>query len=90
MDARGEVAVRAATAVALGRIGPGAKAAVPALVQALKDDSPQVRQAASVGLKRIQGAPSYLLLVQSVPVAELLSQKSGRVGRGARAWFSSQ
>ena len=29
-----------------------------------------------------------LLLVQSVPVAELLSQKSGRVGRGARAWFS--
>ena len=28
------------------------------------------------------------VLVQSVPVAELLTQKSGRVGRGARAWFS--
>jgi hypothetical protein len=28
------------------------------------------------------------LLVQSVPVAELLSQKSGRVGRDARPWFS--
>jgi hypothetical protein len=33
---------------------------------------------------------AQLLLVQSVPVAELLSQKSGRVGRGARPWFSSK
>jgi hypothetical protein len=36
---------------------PGPRLPYPPLVQAQKDDSPQVRQAASVGLKRIKGAP---------------------------------
>ena len=46
--------VRWVAADALGAIGPGAKAAVPALTQALKDASPDVREAAAAALKRIQ------------------------------------
>ncbi len=41
-------------AEALGIVGAGAKDAVPALTKALKDESPNVRQAAAAALKKIQ------------------------------------
>ncbi len=46
--------VRAAAARALGRIGPEAKAAVPALSKALKDNNADVRRAAARALKQMQ------------------------------------
>jgi HEAT repeat protein len=44
---------RAAVARALGAMGPDAAAAIPALLTALRDDSPTVRQAAAAALCRI-------------------------------------
>lgn len=53
--------VRAAAAVALGRIGDGA--ALRGLIEALKDPSPEVRVAAalSIGRLRVDGAASSLM-----------------------------
>jgi HEAT repeat protein len=42
-------------ASSLGEIGAQAKAAVPALTEALKDDDANVRQAAAGALKKITG-----------------------------------
>jgi HEAT repeat protein len=44
---------RAGAANALGVLGPAAKAAVPALKKALKDEDEKVRQSAAVALKAI-------------------------------------
>ncbi len=42
----------------LGEVGPPAKAAIPALTKALKDQSKDVRKAAAEALKKIQAAPT--------------------------------
>jgi HEAT repeat protein len=52
--------VRTEAARALGRIGPEAKSAVPALNAALKDREPLVAREAAEALKRIAGAPGSL------------------------------
>ncbi len=49
---------RKAAAKTLGEIGPPAKAAVPALREALKDKTHYVRKAAAAALKKIQAAPA--------------------------------
>jgi HEAT repeat protein len=49
--------VRKSAAEALGRIGPAAKDAVPALNELLKDEFKEVRAAAQAALKKIQAAP---------------------------------
>ena len=46
---------RSVAAEALGAIGPAAKAARPALAEALKDPSPDVREAAAEALKKVGG-----------------------------------
>ncbi len=46
---------RSAAAEALGAIGPDAKESIAALTKALKDPSPDVRQAAGAALKQIRG-----------------------------------
>src|SRR6267142_432625 len=46
--------VRVASALALGVIGPEAKAAVPALVSAARDGLAPLREAAGEALKKIQ------------------------------------
>ena len=48
------VEVRIAAVVALGNIGPPAKAAIPALQNAVRDGQQAVRLAATEALKRIQ------------------------------------
>ncbi len=45
--------VRRKAAIALGRIGPAAKEAVPALITALKDENKYVRRVAAEALGRI-------------------------------------
>ena len=47
-------AVRSSAAGALGKIGPLAKEAVPALKKALEDDDAGVREAAAEALRKIQ------------------------------------
>jgi HEAT repeat protein len=54
----GDVPERCVAALTLGRMGPWAKDAVPALVKALNDPHPHVADAAASALKRIAGAPS--------------------------------
>ena len=49
------VVVRQAAAEALGRIGPAAKEAVPALKQAENDPSDDVSEAAADALARVEG-----------------------------------
>jgi HEAT repeat protein len=49
--------VRQTAAYALGRIGPAAKAAIPALTKASQDESKDLRAAASAALKQIEGKP---------------------------------
>lgn len=46
---------RRVAAKALGKIGPAAKAAVPALTEALKDKDEDVRREAAKALKKLQG-----------------------------------
>jgi HEAT repeat protein len=46
--------VREVAARLLGEIGPDAESAVPALEKATKDESDEVREAATEALKRIQ------------------------------------
>jgi HEAT repeat protein len=48
--------LREQAAIALGKIGPAAKSAVPSLQIALRDEYPEIRRAAAEALKRI-GAP---------------------------------
>ena len=48
--------VRREAAVALGRVGPAASAAVPALVRAQRDEEPEVRAAATDALGKLRGA----------------------------------
>lgn len=45
---------RVAAAEALGNIGPNAKSAVPALVEALRDSDARVRKAAEIALDTIE------------------------------------
>jgi HEAT repeat protein len=54
MDCR----VRAAAALALGRIGPEAREAVPVLIPALQDESEAVRRAAAEALGNLEAAAS--------------------------------
>lgn len=54
----GDVPERCVAALTLGRMGPRAKDAVPALVEALNDPHPHVAEAAASALKRIAGTPS--------------------------------
>ena len=54
----GDVPERCVAALTLGRMGPRAKDAVPALVEALNDPHPHVADAAASALKRIAGTPS--------------------------------
>jgi len=53
----GDVPERCVAALTLGRMGPGAKDAVPALVEALNDPHPHVAEAAGAALKKIAGTP---------------------------------
>lgn len=53
-----DVPERCVAALTLGRMGPRAKDAVPALVEALSDPHPHVAKAAASALKRITGTPS--------------------------------
>jgi hypothetical protein len=46
-------------ATALGKIGPGARDAVPALHRALNDPSPAVREEAAKALYQITGRPKH-------------------------------
>jgi len=46
--------VRGAAVVALGEIGPRARAAIPALTRALKDQDADVRKAAALALGKVQ------------------------------------
>jgi HEAT repeat protein len=45
---------RCAAARALGKLGPAAKTAVPALTKLLSDKNEDIRKAASAALKKIQ------------------------------------
>ncbi len=54
----GDVPERCVAALTLGRFGPWAKEAVPALVGALNDPHPHVAEAAASALKRIADAPA--------------------------------
>lgn len=54
----GDVPERCVAALTLGRMGPWAKEAVPALVGALNDPHPHVAEAAAAALKRIADAPA--------------------------------
>jgi HEAT repeat protein len=49
--------VRWTAAASLGNIGPEAKAAIPALTEALKDSDPSVQQTAQIALQQIQRKP---------------------------------
>jgi HEAT repeat protein len=53
--ASGDRVLREAAATALGRIGPGARAAIPALVKATRDSHGWVREAALQALRKIEG-----------------------------------
>lgn len=64
----GSALVRSKAAAALGRIGPDAKAAVPALVEALKDNS--IRTDAATALGEIGGAAKDALPALEAAVAE--------------------
>ena len=54
------IEVRIAAILALGSIGPEAKAAVPALSNAARDGQAGVREAATDALKKIQPPPAKL------------------------------
>jgi len=49
--------IRTLAVMAVGRMGPAAKSAVPQLQRLLDDEDPNVRIAAEISLRRIQGAP---------------------------------
>jgi hypothetical protein len=49
----GDAKARGAAAVAIGQIGKDAKAAIPALIAALKDTDPSVRMEATIALSKI-------------------------------------
>jgi len=59
--AEGDVPIRCAAALTLGRMGPSAKETVPALVKALSDSHPHVADAAASALKRIAGTHTAAL-----------------------------
>jgi HEAT repeat protein len=63
-----DVGVRWRSALALWEVGPPAKGAIPALIEAVEDPSPPVAEAASQALKKITGRPLEDL-VASGPVA---------------------
>ena len=50
---RGDRVAKEHAAIALGRIGPAAEAAIPALTKALEDDNRWVRDQARKALERI-------------------------------------
>ena len=56
--AAGDVPERCVAALTLGRMGPRARDAVPALVEALNDPHPHVAESAASALKRVAGTPS--------------------------------
>jgi HEAT repeat protein len=57
-DLDSNILVRAAES--LGRIGPEAKEAIPALLPLLKDDIEEVRNVAAAALKRIEDGGSKI------------------------------
>jgi HEAT repeat protein len=52
----GDRATQKNAARSLGRIGAGAKAAIPALNRALENDNPSVRYATALALKKSNGS----------------------------------
>ncbi len=61
-----KVNVRAEAAMALGRIGPVAEAAIPALIRSLGDESDRVRREASLALGRIGETAVEPLLISAI------------------------
>jgi HEAT repeat protein len=55
--------VRKRAAIALGRLGPGARDAIPALEKAVRDPDADVRAAATAALARVDTRPSLKTLV---------------------------
>jgi HEAT repeat protein len=66
---RNDVKYRVLVTQALGAIGPDAKAAVPALIAALQDESPLVRDAAAAALRKIDSTLQFELPPPKTPQA---------------------
>ncbi|HEY3120146.1 MAG TPA: HEAT repeat domain-containing protein [Vicinamibacteria bacterium] len=75
-----DVGVRWRSALALWEVGPSAKSAIPALIEAVEDPSPPVAEAAAQALKKITGRPLEDL-VASGPMA-MAAFPSGPVTAG--------
>jgi HEAT repeat protein len=74
---------RVQAALLLAKLGPEAKAAVPALVRALKDRDPFVRDAAASALGRIGPAAK-----EAAPEFITLLEQQNRFASGAGTWSS--
>jgi HEAT repeat protein len=75
---------RIRAALLLARLGPEAKAAVPALVRALKDKDPFIRDAAASALGRIGSAAK-----EAAPDFISLLEQQNRLASAAGTWSSS-
>jgi serine/threonine protein kinase len=64
-----DVGVRWRSALALWEVGPPAKRAIPALIEAVEDPSPPVAEAASQALKKITGRPLEDLVASGAETA---------------------
>ncbi|MFH1830342.1 MAG: HEAT repeat domain-containing protein [Pseudomonadota bacterium] len=86
-----DLKVRSDAAYALSKIGPGAKAAIPALIVALKDQNENVRIDASIALGEI-GPAAVPALIEMLKDPNWLVRSAaafalGEIGPGAKAAF---